>query len=89
MIRSYHLGLLCSCCTLSLVNGDTSGCEHYCPEGHAERLCQFGLEPGENPVVGDSAGVRMFRCVGCGDDMMDWAYEVEVLWDRPEPEDKS
>ena len=88
-IRSYHLGSLCSCCALALANADTSGCEYNCPDGHAERLCQFGLEPGENAVVGDSVGVRMFRCVGCGDDVMDWGYEVHILTERPEPEDNS
>ena len=63
-------GPLCGCCTLALANADTSGCEEYCGDGHADRLCNFGLEPGEVAVVGEvdeeSAAVR--RCVGCGDD---------------------
>lgn len=71
--------LICSCCTLALANADTSGCEFYCPDEHHERLCQFGLEPGEHAVVGEDVGVRSFRCAGCGDDSMDHAHELEVI----------
>lgn len=80
MIKSYLIGHACPCCVYALANDDTSWCEYY-HDQHVDRLCQFGLEPNEDPVIGDtSESVMSFRCVGCGDDCMDYASEVHVLY---------
>lgn len=78
-MKSYDAGLICPCCALSLANGDTSGCEEYCGDAHVERLCQFGLEPGEGPVVGEDVGCRHFTCAGCGDATVGDAFVLVVL----------
>lgn len=87
MMKSFDLGLACPCCASSLANADTSGCEFNCTDTdenglrHVDRLCEFGLEPDENAVVGDAhESVQLFRCVGCGDDVLDYAYEIHVLY---------
>lgn len=77
---SDFLGYVCSCCALATANDDTSGCEAYCGDAHVERVAQYGTEPGEHVVIGESVGVRMIRCVGCGDDTMSDAWEAHVLY---------
>lgn len=76
---TYTLGLACSCCTLATANADDSGCRFYCGDEHADRLAEFGVEPGETVVVGDEVGTAAFRCVGCGDDTVDLAHEIVVI----------
>lgn len=62
---------VCDCCGIATANADTSGCEFNCPDQHSERLCEFGLEAGENVVIDEAHdSIESFRCAGCGDDVM-------------------
>lgn len=81
MAKAYPLGLVCSCCALVTANGDDSGCRYSCGDEHADALAQYGAEPGENVVIGESVGVQMIRCVGCGDETMCDAWEAWLLQD--------
>ena len=70
-MRTVTTGLpVCDCCALANANADTSGCEHYCSDGHVDRLCQWGLDPGEDVVPGDAITTTLHRCFGCGEDAM-------------------
>lgn len=69
---------VCDCCIIALANADTSGCEFHCADDHVDRLCEFGLEPGEEVVPGEETSPELVRCAGCGDDTMS-SHTVEVL----------
>lgn len=74
------IGWACPCCACELANGDTSGCEYGCDPEHLEALCQWGLEADQMAVPGSATDdVRSFRCVGCGEDRMDYALAVHAL----------
>ena len=75
-------GLVCECCMLVIANGDDSSCRDY--HGHEHEECELGLEANESAHIGVTDGspeVLMFRCVGCGNDVMDNAYPLIIMAD--------
>lgn len=69
---------VCDCCIIALANADTSGCEYMHGTEHADSLCEFGLDPGEEVVPGEETSPELVRCAGCGDDTVS-RHTVEVL----------
>lgn len=77
-MRTVTTGLpVCDCCIIALANADTSGCEYGC-DGHVDRLCQWGLEAGEEVVPDSPITSTMHRCFGCGDDAF-CSHTVAIL----------
>ena len=81
VVLTYKGNSICSCCAFAHVNGNASACESACFE-HSERLCDFGLDPGESLVVdvrGGFGGSHLFRCWGCGDDSMSIEWPTTII----------
>ena len=75
---------VCECCIIALANADTSGCEYTCDD-HADRLCEWGTDPGEEVVPEggrDDINGGVIRCFGCGDDAMQGGTVAILAPDR-------
>ena len=72
---------LCQCCVLATANGDTSGCENDCDNGHSERLADYPSGEIVVPETMDDPHWVGFPkpCYGCGEDIHELTHTAEIV----------